>query len=203
MRWTPVLIAKFVRDGRSGVLASIALVAVLACTSCRSTPTGPYSTPVEGSRSTIEAERLNREAADILRTDPARAEVLLREALTHNLFYGPAHNNLGVVFLAQDKLYEAANEFEWARKLLPDSADPRINLALCMERAGRTTDALRAYDSALEVAPESLAAMQGAAALTIRAGHDDPRLRTWIEHITLRSTEPDWREWALLRNSKP
>ena len=175
----------------------------LAHAACRAVPSGPYSTLAEGSRRTTEAERLNREAADLIHADPSRAEELLRDALTKDLFYGPAHNNLGVVFLAQDKLYEAANEFEWARKLLPDSADPRINLALCMERAGRTTDALRAYDSALEVAPESLAAMQGAAALTIRAGHDDPRLRTWIEHITLRSTEPDWREWALLRNSKP
>jgi len=175
----------------------------LAHAACRATPGGPYSTPAEGSRSTTEAERLNREAAGLIHADPARAEELLREALTKDLFYGPAHNNLGVIFLAQDKLYEAANELEWARKLLPDSADPRINLALCMERAGRTSEALRAYDSALEVAPESLAAMQGAAALSVRSGHADPRLAAWIDQIALRSVEPDWREWALRRASKP
>src|SRR5690606_18421628 len=107
--------------------------------------------------STTEAEKLNRRGADLIQSDPAEAEVLLREALTKDLFFGPAHNNLGVVYLAQGKLYEAANEFEWARKLLPGNPDPRINLALCMERAGRTEEARQAYDSALEVAPESLA----------------------------------------------
>jgi len=177
---------------------TVMLAAALAFTGCSSTATGPYSPQSEGTRSTSEAERLNREGADLIRSDPSRAEELLREALTKDLFYGPAHNNLGVVFLAQDKLYEAANEFEWARKLLPDSADPRINLALCMERAGRTADALRAYDSALEVAPESLAAMQGAASLVVRAAQDDVRLAAWLQTIALRSEDQRWRDWAQL-----
>ena len=168
----------------------------LAHAACQATPTGPYSTLAEGSRSTTEAERLNREAAELIHAEPSRAEELLREALTKDLFFGPAHNNLGVVFHAQDKLYEAANEFEWARKLLPDSADPRINLALCMERAGRTSEALRAYDSALEVAPESLAAMQGAASLVVRAAQEDVRLDGWLQSIALRSGDPRWQEWA-------
>ncbi|MBL8862732.1 MAG: tetratricopeptide repeat protein [Planctomycetes bacterium] len=99
----------------------------------------------------------------------------------------------------QATLYEAANEFEWARKLLPDSPDPRINLGLCLERAGRVEDALRAYDSALEVAPESLAAMQGAAVLVVRAGRADPRLVEWLDAIALRTDDAGWREWAARR----
>ena len=38
----------------------------------------------------------------------AQAEEMLREALTVDLYHGPAHNNLGVLFLRQSKLYEAA-----------------------------------------------------------------------------------------------
>lgn len=163
---------------------------------CRAAPVGPYTTLGEGSRSTTEAEALNRRGADRIHEDPAQAEVLLREALTKDLFFGPAHNNLGVLYLAQGKLYEAANEFEWARKLLPGNPDPRINLALCMERAGRTEEALRAYDSALEVAPESLAAMQGAAVLAVRRGQQEPRLDSWLTEIAMRGEDARWQDWA-------
>lgn len=170
---------------------------------CRAAPVGPYTTLGEGSRSTTEAEALNRRGADRIHEDPAQAEVLLREALTKDLFFGPAHNNLGVLYLAQGKLYEAANEFEWARKLLPGNPDPRINLALCMERAGRTEEARQAYDSALEVAPESLAAMQGAAVLAVRADRDDARLSAWLDAIALRTEDSRWRDWALSRSGRP
>ena len=74
------------------------------------------------------------------------------EALTRDLFYGPAHNNLGVVFLNQDKLYEAANEFEWARKLMPGQPDPHVNLAITMERAVRNEDAYKSYEAASKAA---------------------------------------------------
>jgi tetratricopeptide (TPR) repeat protein len=94
------------------------------------------------------------------------------------------------------KLYEAATEFEWARKFLPGYPDPRINLALCMERAGRTEEARQAYDSALEVAPESLAAKQGAAVLAVRRGQPEPRLDSWLARIALESERADWRDWA-------
>lgn len=52
------------------------------------------------------------------------------------MFNGPAHNNLGVLFLERGQLCKAANEFEWTRKLLPGHPDPRVNLALTLERAG-------------------------------------------------------------------
>ena len=61
-----------------------------------------------------------------------------------------------MLFLKQDKLYEAANEFEWAKKLLPGHPDPRVNLALVMERAGRNDEAFANYQAALEVWPNYL-----------------------------------------------
>lgn len=172
---------------------------VFGLVACQSGASGPYAPVSDVQRSTVEAEALNRRAADLIEDEPAEAERLLREALTKDIFYGPAHNNLGVVFLAQGKLYEAANEFEWARKLLPESPDPRINLALVLERAGRVDEALASYESALEVAPESIGAKQGIARLMLSSTRSDERMVEWMKDIALRGESVRWREWATTR----
>jgi tetratricopeptide (TPR) repeat protein len=165
---------------------------------CRSSTAsvGPYTPPSAAARDTTKAEGLNREAADLLESDHARAEDLLRQALTADIFFGPAHNNLGVLFLKQEKLYEAAGEFEWAKKLMPGHPDPRVNLAPVLELAGRTDEALASYEAALEVWPGYLPALQGLASLSLRSGRrDDPRLAGWLEEVALRG-ETEWRDWA-------
>jgi tetratricopeptide (TPR) repeat protein len=152
--------------------------------------------PSEADRETSVAEKLNRKAADLIASDPEQAETLLRDALSKDLYFGPAHNNLGVVFLHQQKLYEAAHEFEWARKLLPGNPDPRVNLALTLERAGRLEEAFKTYETALEVAPEDLSAIEGLASLALRTRRDESRLRGWLEQISLGATDPVWASWA-------
>lgn len=177
-------------------MRGLVLAGLVGLAACRTSAVGPYAPPAEAARETSVAEKLNRAAADLIETDVVRAEALLREALTKDLFYGPAHNNLGVVFLAQDKLYEAAHEFEWAQKLLPGQPDPHVNLALVMERAGRDDDAFRSYESALAVAPEYVPAMQGAALLAARRGGDEPRLAGWLDQVALHGESPRWTAWA-------
>jgi tetratricopeptide (TPR) repeat protein len=174
-------------------------VAVLAFLgACGTTkPSGPYSPPSELSRETALAEELSREAAELMETDLTAAERLLREALAADLFFGPAHNNLGVVFLKQGKRYEAANEFEWAKKLMPAHPDPRVNLAMTLEEAGKVDDAIASYTAALEVYPGYLPAVQGIARVTLRAGREDERLPEWLEAIAGQSEDPSWRDWAL------
>jgi tetratricopeptide (TPR) repeat protein len=179
---------------------ALALAGLALLAGCKTQGTvGPYQVPAEAERATSVAEKLNREAADLIEKDPAKAEVLLRDALTKDLFYGPAHNNLGVVFLHQHKLYEAAHEFEWARKLLPGNPDPRVNLALTLESAGRLEEAFKTYETALEVAPEDLAAIEGLAGIAARTGRDEPRLQGWLEQIALGAAGADWAEWARIR----
>jgi len=156
----------------------VAVALMIVCAACTSTPdsVGPYTPPTGLERNTHQAELLSREAADSIdEGDLEGAEALLRQSLTADLFYGPAHNNLGVVFLMQDKLYEAAQEFEWAKKLLPSAPDPRVNLALVLEQAGREEDAMLAWEGALEVAPECRQAQTGRDRLaTIRNEHPNP-----------------------------
>jgi len=170
------------------------LVAMAACASTKDA--GPYASAAVARRDTSAAEALNREAAELLTSEPATAEALLREALTRDLFFGPAHNNLGVLHLGRGELYEAASEFEWARKLLPGNPDPRINLAITLERAGRAGEAMDAYKAALEVQPGSVVAMQGAAVLAVRAGKSDPALDGWLREIAMNGEDAAWREWA-------
>ncbi|MCC7014852.1 MAG: tetratricopeptide repeat protein [Planctomycetes bacterium] len=177
----------------------IALTLVAAMASCTSAPSGPYAPMTEVARSTSRAEKLNREGADLIVSDPVEAEAVLREALTADLYFGPAHNNLGVVFLNTGKLYEAANEFEWARKLMPGHPDPRVNLGICLDRAGRTSDAIESFDAALQVSPGYLPAIQGAALAVTRSGRDDERLPNWLQTIAFAETSPLWQSWARRR----
>ena len=164
--------------------------------SCASPGQGPYAPPTEMDRDTARAEQLSRDAGNLIPSDLEKAERLLREALTADLFHGPAHNNLGVVFLKQDKLYEAAQEFEWAKKLMPGHPDPRVNLGLVMEAAGRTDDALGAYASALEARAEYVPAIQALALLLERHRRDDPRLAGLLKDISLRGSDSIWTTWA-------
>ncbi len=178
------------------VVAAIIFVAALveSCAATRSS--SPYESAAVEKRETSKAEELNRSAADLLLSAPSEAESLLRKALVADLFFGPAHNNLGVLHLAKGELYEAANEFEWARKLLPASPDPRINLAITLERAGRTGDAMDAYKTALEVQPGCVVAMQGAAVLAVRSGKNEAALAGWLKEIAMSGENEKWREWA-------
>ena len=183
----------------------IATALVAWSTSCTSPQragqdsTRPYSAAPEAERDTVRATELSNQAAELLLSDPRRAKQLLREALTADLFFGPAHNNLGVLYLKEGKLYEAAQEFEWARKLLPGHPDPRVNLALTLERAGQVDEALTAYSAAIELYPGYLPAIQGLACRLVQEDREDERLRAWLERIALESESAEWRDWARLR----
>ena len=98
--------------------------------------------------------------------------------------------------LRQSRLYEAANEFELARKLMPGNPDPRLNLGLTLERAGLYERAFDAYNAALEVSPAHIRTIQAIARLTLRTGQKSERLLGLLEDISLRGETNDWRIWA-------
>ncbi len=53
--------------------------------------------------------------------------------------------NLGTQLLLKGDLYATSEEFPWASKLLHGHPDPRMHLALTLEIAGWTDDALSTY----------------------------------------------------------
>jgi len=172
------------------------LVLLLALSACASTAAGPYQPSDEGNRNTALAQELSQKAADRIYTDPEEAERLLRDALTADVFFGPAHNNLGVLYLSQDKLYEAANEFEWARKVMPGHPDPRMNMAITLERAGRWDEAIQTYRTALEVFPGHMPSEQALARLLAEADPKTAELGPLLDRIQLQGESVAWREWA-------
>lgn len=186
------------------VVAVLLFVALGGCIAARQSPYIPAN-PL--ARNTQRAQELSSAAAELVDANPAKAEAMLRDALSADLWFGPAHNNLGVLYLKQDKLYEAASEFEWARTLMPGHPDPRLNLALTLEKAGRIEDALRTYDTALEVYPNYLPAMQALARCQVRYGRLDDRISGLLSEIQFRSEDTAWRNWArrqlTTRNPEP
>lgn len=190
---------------RSSLLASataLFLIASAIGVGCASTPNAsPYTDSAAVSRDADRARRLHAEATEIQAEDAAGAERLLRKALAADLYHGPAHNNLGTLLLERGELYEAANEFEWARKLMPGHPAPRANLAMTLERAGKTERALREYDAALSTYDGYMPALRGKVRLQIASGRTDEHTVDLLERIALRGS-PEWREWALLWKAK-
>jgi tetratricopeptide (TPR) repeat protein len=183
----------------SALIAAVMLAAFPGCASQQARVAGPYT----GGEATATVQRdvagsLEKTAAAcaVLTSDPAQAEALLRVALDLDLYNGVAHNNLGVLFLHAGKLYESAQEFEWARKLLPGHPDPRLNLAIAMQRADKPNEALEAARSALEVQPGHLAAMQAIAIIQVQAGLVDEKTTGLLASIVERCPEAEWRDWA-------
>lgn len=195
------------RTSRTSVLSAAAIVVSMAAavtgaagcagdSSSRSS-TSPYANRDLVRRDTQLAREKYAEALKHWPKDPIKAEKHLREALAADLYHGPAHNNLGVLLLSRGELYAAAEEFEWAKRLMPGHPDPRVNLALALERAGRTDDALANYDSALAAFDNYLPALMGKARLQIRAGRADSETLEALSEIALRGDE-EWRRWAEL-----
>jgi Flp pilus assembly protein TadD len=146
------------------------------------------------------AERLTLQAVNAIdQGDDQRGEQLLIEALTADLYHGPAHNNLGVLYLRQGKLYAAASEFQWATKLIPGHPDPRMNLAMTLERAGQLEEAMREYRSALEVWPGHMPTIQAYARCQVKNGLPQEDLPRLVEQIALRGETDQWRQWAKLQ----
>ena len=172
------------------------LMLALMPAGCATQSTNPYATQSPIDRDSLRAQKLTQDAAKLINTKPDKAEKLLREALTADIYHGPAHNNLGVLYLNQDRLYEAAGEFEWAGKLMPGHPDPRMNLALALERAGRIDDAMANYETALEVYPNHVATTQALVRLQLRYGRTDERTHEFLEQIAFQGEDSEWREWA-------
>ncbi|HZW11061.1 MAG TPA: tetratricopeptide repeat protein [Phycisphaerales bacterium] len=83
---------------------------------------------------------------------------------------------------------------------MPGHPDPRLNLALALEQAGRIDDALEEYRAALEVYPEHIQSVQAITRCRIRYRPDelagDPLLGDHLRLIAHRGETPEWREWA-------
>jgi Flp pilus assembly protein TadD len=174
-------------------LAIFALL--LLSTGCQSSQTVTAEPPPAGD--TALARRLNDDAFEMIRRGKhADAVPLLRRAIEADVTYGPARNNLGLVYYHQDQLYPAAREFDNAVKLMPYQPEPRNNLGMVFERVGKTQAAIDEYARARKLEPDNPQFIGNLARAKIRRGDRDDETRALLEELVFKDTRPEWRDWA-------
>jgi Flp pilus assembly protein TadD len=136
----------------------------------------------------------------------AEAEPVLKQAIDADPTYGPAHNDLGLVYYQLGRLYDAAWEFQNAIKLLPNEPQPQNNLGLVLEEAMKYQEAEQAYAEAHRMSPQNPEFAGNLARVRIRLGERDELTRRLLETVILADPRPEWVDWArsnLTRLRKP
>lgn len=77
-----------------------------------------------------------------------------------------------------------------------------MNLALALECAGKTDDAIATYRTALEVFPNHLPTTQALARLQVKTNKTDDTTKTMLEEIAMRGETQQWKDWARVANSR-
>ncbi len=184
-----------------GAILLFALAASFGCAAenkSNSSATYNYKTmnPAPRRDSSV-ADAQNAKAVDFLEEGKLEeAEKLLKDCLTADVTFGPAHNNLGKVYFQQQKYYVAAWEFQNAIKLMPNQPEPKNNLGLVFEAVGKLDDAVKQYELAKGQEPDNPELTGNLARARVRRGDHDEQTRDLLTEITLKDTREEWVEWA-------
>ena len=172
-----------------GILTTLTLAAVAGCSS-HAVITPP--------RQNTNAARVQNDAAyNLLREGKYEAaEDILKNALAADVMYGPARNNLGLVYFHQRRWYDAAWEFENAIKLMPHQPEVRNNLGLVLEEAGKLREATEAYQRAREMEPDNAVFIGNLARARVKRHLRDEETRKLLQELVFKDTRPDWVSWA-------
>ena len=147
----------------------------------------------DGSR----AERQHRRGVRLTKAGKfEEAELAFHNAVIANADFGPAHNNLGLLFYKQGDLYSAAKSFEQAMRLLPERAEPINNLAMTLEGGGKFMDAIELYEAARAMEPENAEYLANLVRARLRHGDVDFRVQQELEELAFIEVRPDWRSFA-------
>jgi Tfp pilus assembly protein PilF len=182
-----------------------ATLAGAGCQSAGSDPAaGAYRTiRVEPRRDTDAARRANQRGLDFLaKGDLDRAAEQFGAALTADVEFGPAHNNLGRIYFAKKDWYKAAWEFEYAAKLMPRRAEPRGNLGLVLEEAGELDKAVDQYRQAISLDPGNIEYKANLVRTLIRRGEQTDEVRQLLQQVIDQDARPQWQTWAKQQQSR-
>lgn len=124
------------------------------------------------------------------------AERELAVALSADPSCGPAHNNLGTVYLQRRDYYRAAWQFQYAAKLLPAAPQPCCNLGMVFEAVGNLSKAAEWYEKANAMDPDDIRVVGSLTRVYVRQGRRDERTRQLLQEVVMRTQSPIWREWA-------
>lgn len=128
--------------------------------------------------------------------DDNAAQSALENAVETDAFSGIAHNNLGLVYYRQGKLYRAAQQFQLAAKLLPYNPEPANNLGLVLESAGRLDESVGQFEQAMSLQPDNPQFIGNLARARLRRGDRGEQTRELIDQLVLKDHRPEWNQWA-------
>ncbi len=102
-----------------------------------------------------------------------------------------AHNNLGNVLVAQNKLEEAAAHYRKALSIKPDHTNSYNNLGLISARRNNLEEAVSYYTEALRIEPDYVQAHNNLANALARQGRFEEALAHYSEALRLKPNSPD------------
>lgn len=186
--------------GRRAAIAGLVFVCGLlsACARWTQQAARSYTTVVADGQHDADAARAHceRAAQAFDNGHLEKAEAALQDALIADVSYAPAHNNLGHVYFEQGRLYLAAWEFEYARRLLPNSAEVTNNLGLVYEAGQQLPRAIEHYRLAVALDPGNPVLAGNLARALVREGEDSPEVTALLQTLALHDTRADWVAWA-------
>jgi len=179
-------------------VAAIGVVLVAGCASPKAQTPTEYQTMGSDPRRNADLARQenDRGVAMLEERKFSEAESAFKKALTADITFGPAHNNLGKCYYHQNKLYLAAWEFEYAIKLMPNQPEIKSNLGLVFESVGKLDQAAEQYSLALKEEPDNVQFVGNLARTKVRQGQKTQEVRDLLDKLVLQDTRQDWVEWA-------
>jgi Flp pilus assembly protein TadD len=186
---------------------TIPLLLLLAATTAGCSNTQTISADQIAPNATLARRENDRAFALIQQGKHDEALPILNKAVQADVMYGPARNNLGLVYFKQGKLYQAAWEFQNAIKLMPYQPEPRSNLGQVMEAAGKFTEAADSYQQARKMEPDNPEYIGNLARVRLKQGQRDGETRDLLQELVLKDPRPAWNDWAreqlMLINARP
>lgn len=192
-----------------GLAATVLILGGCESVSTVDGPTGPYRTIRAEPRRDTDAARLANQAGldHLAKGDLDKAAEAFGRALTADVEFGPAHNNLGKVYFRKKDWYRAAWEFEYAGKLMPRRAEPRSNLGLVLEEAGEIDRAVDQYREAISLDAGQIQFRANLARALVRRGDRTDEVRSLLQQVVEQDSRAEWQVWArqqlALLSSKP
>ncbi len=89
---------------------------------------------------------------------------------------------------------------------MPFQPEPRNNLGLVFEKAGKITSAAEAYEKARQLEPDNAEYLGNLARAKVRRGDRDIETKKILEELVMKDSRPQWSQWArvnLLRMGDP
>ncbi len=124
------------------------------------------------------------------------AETHLLKAIAADAGFAAAHNNLGHVYFHQSRLVLAVREFHRAAELLPAHPEPRNNLGLVYEAAGKLDEAVDCYQQAWKLDSVRAEYLGNLARARVRRGDPAGEVLPLLTRIAQTDPRRDWAKWA-------